>query len=998
MRYTLVLLFYCLNTLLQAQITRPELPVAHSPEGFYALTGATVWQTPEKSVQNATLVMKAGRVVSVTEGGAVPAGAVAYQANGKVIYPSFIDLYASSFGVKVAERKRDGGAQPQPFSNKAGAYSWNEALRSEYRLTDDFVFPTKDAEAYRKAGFGVVVAHKADGISRGSGAVIALNNKPDHERFLRTHFGHFMSFRKGSSTTDYPQSLMGCIALLRQTYLDADWYAKGGNKEEKNLSLESWIELQKQPQIFEVGDKLDLLRAHRLGAEFGQRYLLKTQGDEYQRITETKATGATLIVPVNYPEAPAVEDAWMANATPYETLLHWELAPTNLAKLHAAGIPFVITTSDLKSKDKFMANLRTAIAQGVPETAVLRALTTTPAQLAGLEGECGALLVGQRANFLVMNKAIFAEGAEITENWVDGERFVLKDPTKKWDANLNGTYSLRIQGQQPQALVLDEAKSYLLQTDSVKRTVSTDWSHPNLKLRFSPDSLSGTWLLDGSLPDTFISGRLRQNSLSGFALSPSGLWLPWSAERTLIADAVEDKKAPVTPIEVLKTPVPVPFKPYGTESAMVAEVTLIKGATVWTSEAEGNIQADVLVVGGKIKAIGSNLKAPLESMQIDGRGKHLTAGIIDEHSHIASSRGVNEGTQSSSAEVRIGDIIDSEDVDIYRQLAGGVTTSHILHGSANAIGGQTQLIKLRWGAAPEAMKMTPWPGFIKFALGENVKQSNWGDNSTTRFPQSRMGVEQVFDDYFSRARAYSLSRKTDKLFRRDLELDALAEILDNQRHITCHSYVQSEINMLMHVAEKHGFKVNTFTHILEGYKVADKMKAHGAGGSTFSDWWAYKYEVYQAIPYNAALMAAQGVTVAINSDDAEMARRLNQEAAKAVKYGGMTELEAWKMVTINPAKLLRVDDRIGSIKVGKDADLVLWSDNPLSVYAKAEMTWVDGVRHFELQRDATLRAQIKSEKARLIQKALKANKKGEGTPAAAPQKKHYHCDSGDDEG
>jgi imidazolonepropionase-like amidohydrolase len=984
----LAVFFVCFASLLQAQITRPELPVAHSPEGFYAITGATIWQTPEKTLQNATLVLKAGRVISVTEGGAAPAGAVAIDASGKTIYPSFIDLYAVNFGVKPGERKRDENTKPQPFTTKTGAISWNEALRPEYRLTDDFAYPTKDAEAFRKAGFGVVIAHKGDGISRGSGAIIALNNKPDHERFLSTQFGHFLSFRKGSSATDYPQSLMGCIALLRQTYLDADWYAKGGNKLEKNLSLDAWIGLQKQPQIFECSDKLDLLRAQRLGVEFGQRYLIKSQGDEYQRITEVKNTGATLIVPVNYPEAPAVEDPWMASATPYETLLHWELAPTNLTKLHNAGVPFVLTCADLKSKDKFLPNLRAAIAQGVPEKAILQALTTTPARLAGLESECGALLVGQRANFVLVNKGIFAEGAEILENWVDGERFQLKDPAKKWDNTLNGTYTLRIADQAAQTLVLDESKSYLLQTDSVKRTVNTDWSNPNLKLRFSPDSLSGTWLLDGSL---------RQISLSGFALSPAGLWLPWTAER-VSSSTPEERKQQNTAPEIIKTQVPIPFKPYGLETALASSTTLIQGATVWTSEAEGNLQADVLMVAGKIKAIGKDLKAPVGTTVVDGRNKHLTAGIIDEHSHIAGSRGINEGTQSSSAEVRIGDIIDSEDQDIYRQLAGGVTTSHILHGSANAIGGQTQLIKLRWGVAPEDLKMAPWPGFIKFALGENVKQSNWGDNNVTRFPQSRMGVEQVFDDYFTRARAYAQERKTNKLFRRDLELDALAEILDNQRHITCHSYVQSEINMLMHIADKHKFKVNTFTHILEGYKVADKMQKHGAGGSTFSDWWAYKYEVYQAIPYNAALMAEQGVTVAINSDDAEMARRLNQEAAKCVKYGGMTELEAWKMVTLNPAKLLRVDDRIGSIKVGKDADLVLWNEHPLSVYAKPEMTWVDGIRYFDLQQDRLQRERVRAEKARLVQKALKANKKGESTPAAATSKKHYHCDSDEDEG
>jgi imidazolonepropionase-like amidohydrolase len=984
---TLILLFFAAS--LQAQITFPEHPVAHDPKGFYAITGATVWQTPEQKVENATLVINAGRIISCIKEGKVPQGAVEVSAYGKFLYPSFIELYGADFGVKPIERKRDFNKPPQFYSNKSGAFSWNEALRTEYRITDDFAWPEKDAAALRKAGFGVIAAFRADGISRGSGAILLLNDKSYHERIINPQFGHFLSFKKGSSPQDYPQSLMGCISLLRQTYLDAEWYAKGGNKEEENLSLDAWLGLAAQPQIFETGDKLDLLRAHNLAKEFGQKYLIKTQGNEYQRIAEVKATGATLIVPVNYPEAPAVDHPWLAQHTAFETLLNWELAPTNLAKLHAAGVPFAITSADLKSKDKFLGNLRIAIAQGVPESAILNALTRVPARLAGLEAECGTLAVGQRANFLVMSKEVFAEGAEILENWVAGERYELKDANKKWDEALNGKYALNLSGQSF-TLILDGQKNTIQGVkDTSARSITTEWLAPTLKLRFASDT-TGTWLLDGSL---------RQMSLTGYAHGPLGQWSTWTATRidTVAAAAAKPPKASVT--EQVKTTVPIPFKPFGHSTIPLAETVLIQAATVWTSEADGILlETDVFIVGGKIKAIGKSLKAPTDAQVINARGKHLTAGIIDEHSHIAASRGINEGTQSSTAEVRIGDVVDSEDIDIYRQLAGGVTSSHILHGSANAIGGQTQLIKLRWGKAPEELKMQPWPGFIKFALGENVKQSNWGDSQNSRFPQTRMGVEQVFEDYFTRAKEYAQQRKSGANMRRDLELDALAEILEGKRHITCHSYVQSEINMLMKLADRHGFKVNTFTHILEGYKLADKMAKHGAGGSSFSDWWAYKFEVYQAIPHNAALMTEQGVTVAINSDDAEMARRLNQEAAKCMKYGGMTETEAWKMVTINPAKLLRVDDRVGSIKVGKDADLVLWDATPLSIYAKPEKTWVDGVCYFDIKRDAEMREQLKKEKGRLIQKALQANKKGEGSPQAEQGKKHYHCDSDEDEG
>lgn len=326
-------------------------------------------------------------------------------------------------------------------------------------------------------------------------------------------------------------------------------------------------------------------------------------------------------------------------------------------------------------------------------------------------------------------------------------------------------------------------------------------------------------------------------------------------------------------------------------------------------------------------------------------------------------------------------------------MAGGVTSIQVLHGSANPIGGRSAIIKLKWGASADNYIYNNSPKFIKFALGENVKQSNWGDNSKSRFPQTRMGVEQVYIDYFTRAKSYDALKQSGKPYRKDIELETLAEILNKERFISCHSYVQSEINMLMKVAEQFNFTVNTFTHILEGYKVADKMAEHDAGGSTFSDWWAYKYEVNDAIPYNAAIMHNQGVTVAINSDDAEMSRRLNQETAKTVKYGGMSEEDAWKFITLNPAKLLHIDDRVGSIKIGKDADLVLWSDHPMSVYTKAEKTIIEGVTYFDIERDKAMRKAIAKEKRILINEMLKAKNKGEKTQAIKQKKKvHMHCD------
>ena len=376
---------------------------------------------------------------------------------------------------------------------------------------------------------------------------------------------------------------------------------------------------------------------------------------------------------------------------------------------------------------------------------------------------------------------------------------------------------------------------------------------------------------------------------------------------------------------------------------------------------------------------------------IDATGKFLTAGIIDEHSHIAASS-VNEGGHNSSAEVKMEDAVNPDDISIYRSLAGGVTTIQLLHGSANPIGGRSAILKLKWGKSAEEMIYDNSPKFIKFALGENVKQSNWGGNS--RFPQSRMGVEQVFIDYFTRAKEYGELKASGEPYRVDEELETLLEIINGVRFISCHSYVQSEINMLMKVADQFDFNVNTFTHILEGYKVADKMKAHGAGGSTFSDWWAYKYEVNDAIPFNAAIMHEQGVTVAINSDDGEMIRRLNQEAAKSMKYGDVSAEDAWKFVTANPAKLLHIEDRVGTVEEGKDADLVLWNAHPLSIYAKPEKTMIEGVVYFDLEKDLAMRKQIKKERNILINQMMQAKNKGLKTqPIKKKEKEFLHCDS-----
>lgn len=408
------------------------------------------------------------------------------------------------------------------------------------------------------------------------------------------------------------------------------------------------------------------------------------------------------------------------------------------------------------------------------------------------------------------------------------------------------------------------------------------------------------------------------------------------------------------------------------------ELLVLKGATIWTCDEQGILEdATLLVRKGKIAAVGKNIEIPAGAEIVDATGSHITPGIIDCHSHMATDGGINESTQAITAEVRIGDFIDATDITIYRQLAGGVTEANVLHGSANPIGGQNQVIKLRWGALPEEMKMSEAPQGIKFALGENVKQSNRGKRFTTRYPQTRMGVEQIIRDAFQTAREYRQRHAAWKAThegmppRRDLELDALSEILAGKRWIHCHSYRQDEILSLLRVLEEYHIQIGSLQHILEGYKVADAMAKHGATGSSFSDWWAYKFEVYDAIPYNGALMHKAGVVVSFNSDDGELGTHLNQEAGKAVKYGGVEPVEALKFVTLNPAKQLRIDHYVGSITPGKQADFAVWNGPPLSTYSRCEQTWIDGRKYFDRADEPRLRKQFDKMRNTLVQKILK---------------------------
>lgn len=957
-----------------SQTTFPINGVQDMQDGYYALSNATIIVKPGDTIRGGTLVINKGKIISAGKT-AAPKGAMAIDLSGKFIYASFIDLDAD-YGIYNNENLTP-GRQPQMDNLRQGAYNWNQAITPEFNAINNFRADTAKSRQYRNAGFGAVNTFKHDGIARGTSTVVLTGDEKENNMIVLAKAAAEFSFRKGNSTQDYPSSEMGVIALLRQTLYDMQWYAAGGNKEQQNISLQAMNDNKALPQIMEVNDFLQVLRADRISDEFNFQYIIRANNDCYKRLAEIKKTNAPLIIPVSYPKTPDVEDPYDGSLVSYADLRHWELAPANAALLEREKINFAITSSGLDNRGDLLKNLRRAVQYGLSKKTALAALTTIPAQMIKADAQLGTLEKNKYANFIITSGDLFDKETIIYENWVNGKQYIVNPMNK----DIRGAYALKINnaiyGLLVQGKLLAPEFSIVKNADTIKAAGS--FSNGAFSLSFNDDKMF--YRLSGFDDGADLKGN-------GYA---NEKWISWKAA---FANVYAEKPDTVKTDTIDLGQIQYPFEGYGWSEKPVQENILITNATVWTNEKEGILtNCDVLIGNGKILQVGKGISAK-NAKVIDGTGKYVTCGIIDEHSHIAISNGVNEGTQSVTSEVRIGDVINSEDIDIYRQLAGGVTTSHLLHGSANPIGGQTEIIKLRWGLAPEELKMKEAPEFIKFALGENVKQANWGDAYTVRFPQTRMGVEQTFDDAFSRAQQYMAAKKrTDTLLRKDLELEALAEILMQQRFITCHSYVQSEINMLLHVADKYDFTVNTFTHILEGYKVADKMKAGSAGASTFADWWAYKYEVYDAIPYNAAILTRMGIVTAVNSDDAEMARRLNQEAAKAVKYGGLTEEEAWKLCTLNPAILLHIDKYVGSIKAGKDADIVIWNNDPLSIYAVPEKTFVDGVCYFDRQLDAQKSIWIAGEKARIIAKMIAAKKAGEATvPVVVRELPQFGCD------
>ncbi len=969
--------------------TEPDEGIAERRPAIHALSGARLITAPGVVLAKGNVIIRDGRIVAVGADVPIPPEARVWPLDGRTLCAGFIELDLSV----------DLPPAPLPAPERVGL-GWNPGIQPEREPLAALPLDEARARSLRAQGFALAVAAPSNGVLAGMGKLIALGVADGDRRGVvvdNEPVALFASLEHNAaeagsppSARVYPVSRMGAVALLRQTLYDARWYGAAWDawradparapRPEHNLSLEALAPVLagELPIAFRCRDALELLALGRVAAEFGVRAWYLGSGEEYRWLSEVARLAPRAAVPVNFPAPPRVERHDDATRVTLETLEAWARAPENLLRLQSAEVAPALTTRGLAKLEEFPERARSMIARGLPFADLIAALTTRPAGILGRERELGTIAAGKQAHLVEFDGEPFAPGSRVLATWIDGKRFAVEpeppaDLRGEWEITTDvagGTESLRVRVHGSR------------RAQRIEPVVGGRDEFLELTVAGDDVTMRAEGSLVGANDYVTLSGRVDRDRqrIDGVSRSMDGTRGSFRARRmapaeTELADGGDEYRAAVALWKgSAAEPLPRPFGACGRiEPPHEPASLVVRGATVWTCGPRGVLEdCDLHVASGVILAVGPDLSVPPGTEEIDASGQHVTAGLIDPHSHTAIIGGVNEGSQAVTAEVRIGDVIAAGDVNIYRELAGGLTTALLLHGSANPIGGQCAIVKLRWGEGPEQLQFAAAPPTIKFALGENVKQSNAGDLFTTRYPQTRMGVEQIIRDRFLAARGYRDARlaaeATGAPHRRDLELDALLEILDGTRSIHCHSYRQDEILALIRLAEEMSFRVGTFQHVLEGYKVAPEIARHGAGASSFSDWWAYKFEVYDAIPHNGALLHEAGVLTTFNSDSNEMARRLNLEAAKAVKYGGVPREQAIQFVTLNAARQLRVDDRIGSLEEGKDADFVIWSGDPLSTYSRCLETWIDGKRMFSRVEDARLRERDRLRKNELIRR------------------------------
>jgi len=938
-------------------------------------------------MESATIVIRDGLIQEVTSDLTPPAGARVWDLEGYTIYPGFIDAHA------------DLGMDEVPEGGDIGPTHWNPQVRAWFSTTENLQDDVNRRAALRSQGFGTALVVPKQGIFRGKASVINLGDTGVRERILRPDFAQSVGFQRSFELGGaYPNSAMGTVSLMKQTLMDTDWYRRAWEAYEVSgrafLPPETSASLSalddaiqgSQPVVFETDSEEEYLRAHAIASEFGVQAWYRGSGQEYRLIDVLSGRNDPLIVPLNFPDAPDVSDPEAALNASLADLRHWYLAPTSPAKLAEAGIPFAITADGMSSINDFLLNVRIAVARGLTPDDALAALTTTPAGWLGLSRSHGTIEEGKIANLVVSRGDLFTQEAEVRDVWVQGRVYGVTrpaqiDPRGTWriassdewgfDAMLTLEGPLnRMRGQVEIAAGpttrFDGAVVNLSSAEAVAET-------GRLEVRFDGEAIGYQGMV-------LLAGSIRDDEFFGWTSLPNGADPSFSGTRTEAYDG-QERGAVAMNVPELDLPFIRPMMEYGVSSIPEQpDAVVVRNATVWTMGLQGRLDnADLLIQNGEVVEVGVDLDAPRGAVEIDGAGKHVTPGLIDPHIHSGVSA-VNESGFAIVPEVRMGDVVTHNNISMYRQLAGGLTTAHIKHGSANPIGGENVFVKLRWGSLPEDLILEDAPRTVKFALGENPKRRQG------RYPDTRMGTQEIIRDHFLAARDYEKEwqrwedDQTGIPPRRDLRMESILDILEQELLISSHGYRADEFLALVRLAEEFGFRVQTLQHGIEAYKIAPELAASGVAAVVWSDWGGFKLEAYDASVYNARILIEAGVVTSLHSDNAEIASRMNWEAGKLLRTG-LTEEQALSTVTNQAAMAMAIDDRVGSLEEGKDGDFVVWNGNPLSQFTRAEQTWVDGRRYFSLEEDAALREQIDRERTQLIQAILAVESNGSGNVA-----------------
>jgi imidazolonepropionase-like amidohydrolase len=961
----------------QAQTTPVEGLRDNTP-AVHAFTGARIVVAPGRVLENATLVIRDGKVAAVGATVTAPADARVWPMQGRTIYPGFIDAYSS---VGMPEKPADGDAH--------GSRYWNPQVRATVDAAAVFAGDDRRIGELRAQGFTAAMAVPQLGIFRGQTAVVALGEGPVSERMIRKGVAHSVTLTRDRELgAGYPTSAMGAVAFIRQTLHDADWHERahaayarsprGQTQPEQNAALAALSRAVRgqQPVVFETRSEEEMLRALRFAEDFPLSIWIRGSGSEYRLLDVVRTKRAPLILPLAYPDTPNVRQPEQALNASLAALRHWYQAPENPARLAGAGVEFALTSDGLERRRDFLPNLRRAVERGLSSETALAALTTTPARYLGIERTHGTLEPGKVASFLVVDGDLFADGATLQDVWVDGRRFEINavpgvDPRGEW--RITATDGTTLDGRLAIGGTLQRLTGTLHAGEAEIRLGTTGLV---MGARRFHTAFAGASL--GHTGTVRLSGTVSERAMSGWGELPDGRRFNWRGERTGDyaggarrggGDEADSGTAGRARLQIAGVR---PGMEYGRASLPAQpEHVLVRNATVWTMGPQGVLEgADLLVRRGRVVQVGHGLAAPAGATVVDATGKHVTPGLIDAHLHSGLRGGVNEVGSAIVPEVWTGDVLTLDNIWMYRQLAGGLTSAHVMHGSANPIGGQNVFVKMRWGALPDELLLDGAPRTVKFALGENVVRS------PQRYPNTRMGVEQVMRDHFNAAREYERTWQEWQRGgrrgvppRRDLRLEAIRDILNGEIQVQSHAYRQDEMLMLMRLAEEFGFRIRAFHHGVEAYKIAPELARHGAGAVVWSDWGSFKVESYDATTYNARILKDAGVLTSLHSDDSQIASRMNWEAAKMMR-NGVDEVDALGLVTIETARIFGLENRIGSLQPGKDADFVVWSGHPLSTATLAEQTWIDGRRFFDLQEDRVLRAGAERERALIIQYIL----------------------------